>query len=144
MVDHTFAYLIYTDGGSRGNPGPAAYGYIIYGPNGRVEAEGSSYIGVTTNNQAEYQAIVAALKKMETLTTTESVLCKLDSELVVKQINGLYRMKNPDLKPWLDEIKVIRQRFSAKVSFVHIPREQNKEADRLVNEALDGFEKEAI
>lgn len=134
-------YRVYTDGGSRGNPGPAAYGFVIYTQDGQVLAEESRYIGVTTNNQAEYQGIVAALQKLTELNLTGSIQCNLDSQLVVRQINGIYKMKNADLRPWLEQIQTLRQRISGPITFIDIPREKNREADRLVNEALDAVAK---
>jgi ribonuclease HI len=133
----TLHYTIYTDGGSRGNPGPAAIGYIIYDPKKDVVAEGGEYIGIATNNQAEYQAIVVALTKIKELGNSESVTCYLDSELVVRQVNGIYKMKNEALKPWLKKIHDLKQSLGGHVTFHHVPREKNSEADALVNKALD-------
>lgn len=130
-------YTLFSDGGSRGNPGPAAYGFVIYDPAGEVLAEKSEYIGVTTNNQAEYQGIVAALEGVKDLNISGPLTCKLDSQLVVRQINGIYKMKNADLKPWLDKVRGLVAELPYKTTFVDVPREQNKHADRLVNVALD-------
>src|SRR5687768_15214655 len=129
-------YKVFTDGGSRGNPGQAAYGFVIYDPKGELVAKESQCIGVTTNNQAEYQGIVAALEKLVELKIHDMVVCSLDSELVVRQINGIYKMKNADLKPWLGKVHDLVKQLGD-VQFVHVRREQNKEADKLVNEALD-------
>jgi ribonuclease HI len=133
-------YTIFTDGGSRGNPGPAAIGYIIYDPNKDFIAEGAEYIGIATNNQAEYQAIVAGLMKIKELDTAGSVTCYLDSELVVRQVNGIYKMKNQALKPWLQKIYDLKQSLGGHVTFHHVSREKNSEADALVNKALDAVE----
>lgn len=135
------AYEVYSDGGSRGNPGPAALGFVIYNAQGEVLQRGSQYIGVTTNNQAEYQGIAAALEALLLIKPTGSVVCKLDSQLVVRQINGVYKMKHEALRPWLNRVKEICSSIGVPVTFIDIPREQNREADRLVNEALDGLEK---
>jgi ribonuclease HI len=127
--------IIYTDGGSRGNPGPAGAGAIIYDENHKVVAEISEYLGVTTNNQAEYRAILAAIKKAVALKATE-VQFYMDSELAVKQLNREYKVKNKDLAPLFLAIYNLTLSFK-KISFTHIPRERNQEADRLANVAMD-------
>jgi ribonuclease HI len=137
MNEISAIYSVYSDGGSRGNPGPAAYGFIIYDPQGDVVAEGHKYIGLTTNNQAEYQGIVAALERLGELKPTHPVACYLDSQLVVRQINGMYRMKEATLRPWLEKVHELTRQLSVPVQFIDVRREQNKEADRLVNLALD-------
>lgn len=125
---------LHTDGGSRGNPGPAAIGFsLVLAEGGPVEF--GEYIGETTNNQAEYQALVAGLKKAIELNVTE-LECFLDSELVVKQLKREYRVKDQSLRPHFEEIKNLSENF-AEISFAHVRRELNKDADRLVNEALD-------
>lgn len=126
---------IYSDGGARGNPGPAGIGAVLKNKDGEVLAEISEYIGETTNNQAEYKAILAALEKAVKLGATE-LECFLDSELVVKQLNGEYRVKNKDLAPLFVKIYNLTHSFK-KVEFKHVRREQNKEADKLANEAMD-------
>ena len=126
---------IYSDGGARGNPGPAGIGAVLKNKDGEVLAEISEYIGETTNNQAEYKAILAALEKAVKLGATE-LECFLDSELVVKQLNGEYRVKNKDLAPLFVKIYNLTHSFK-KVKFKHIRRELNKEADKLANEAMD-------
>ena len=127
--------IIYTDGGARGNPGPAGIGAIIYDEGENILAELSEYIGIATNNQAEYRAVILALKKAIELQASE-IDFYLDSELVVKQLNGEYRVRNKDLMPIFLEIKNYLKNFS-KISFSHVRRELNKEADRLANEAMD-------
>lgn len=136
MSQEKSMYTVYTDGGSRGNPGPAAYGFVVYDDTGALLLEHSEYIGHTTNNQAEYQGIVAAMETLKAKGWKGVISCKLDSELVVRQINGIYKMKNADLKPWLDKVKALATELGT-VNFEHIYRENNKEADRLVNKALD-------
>lgn len=135
MNNQTFT--LYTDGGSRGNPGPAAIGYVLCDAQNTPVLEGYQTIGVTTNNQAEYQAIVAGLKAALALPVDGPLTCKLDSQLVVRQINGEYKMKNDDLRPWLTEIKELMTQFPSGVTFIDIRREFNKHADALVNKALD-------
>lgn len=126
---------IFTDGGARGNPGPAGIGAIAYGEDGGVVFTVSEYIGEGTNNQAEYKAVIAALEKAKAC-KAEELLFYLDSELVVKQISREYKVKNADLAPLF--LKVYNLTLGLKkVKFQHIPREKNKEADRLANEAMD-------
>jgi len=127
--------IIYTDGGARGNPGPAAIGVLI----GRRKY--GEKIGRTTNNVAEYEAVIFALNKLKTLLGKKEIKSvevevRLDSELVVKHLNGQYKIKNADLIPLFIEVWNTKQEFK-KVEFVHIPREKNAEADKLVNMALD-------
>lgn len=128
--------LAYTDGGARGNPGPAGIGVVIYDAKTHVElATVSRYLGETTNNVAEYEALLAALKKAKEL-GARTLHCRLDSELVVKQMNGQYKVKQPHLQVLFVKIFNLRQAFS-KVTFEHVRREYNKVADRLANEAMD-------
>ncbi len=127
--------VIYTDGGSRGNPGPAALGVVV------GEKEYSEYLGEMTNNQAEYRALVFALKKAKALlggkkAEEAEIEVRMDSELIVKQLNAEYKIKEPDLQPLFIEVWNLRLDFK-KVEFKHIRREQNKQADELVNRALD-------
>lgn len=133
------SYSIYTDGGSRGNPGPAAYGFVVYDPVGKILSEDKQYIGVTTNNQAEYQGIAAALRYLAAspLPVDAQVTCFLDSQLIVRQINGVYKMKSDELRPWLEQVRQLVKQISIPISFVDVRREQNKYADKLVNQALD-------
>lgn len=133
-------YVIYTDGGSRGNPGPAAAGYTIEGPQtGRVEH--GEFLGVATNNFAEYTAAIRALLKLKSLLGEEKaahaiVHVRADSELLVKQVNGQYKVKNPEIGKLFMQLYNARQGF-ASVTFTHVRRAQNTHADRMVNEALD-------
>ncbi|RJR31318.1 reverse transcriptase-like protein [Candidatus Parcubacteria bacterium] len=125
--------IIHTDGGARGNPGPAGAAAI-------VEIGGKSlnyglFIGRATNNQAEYQAIILGLTKAKELGATEAD-CFLDSELVVKQLNQEYKVKNNDLAPLFVRVWNLKIEFY-KIRFFHIPREENKNADRLVNKVID-------
>lgn len=126
---------IYTDGGARGNPGPAGIGAAIYNEEKVLVGEVSEYLGVATNNQAEYKAVIAALKIARTLKATD-LQFYLDSELVVKQINREYKVKNKDLAPLFLEVYNLSLSFK-KIKFSHIRRELNQEADRLANEAMD-------
>ncbi|PIR13397.1 ribonuclease H [Candidatus Falkowbacteria bacterium CG11_big_fil_rev_8_21_14_0_20_39_10] len=127
--------IIFTDGGARGNPGPAGIGAVLKDEDGKITAEISEYIGETTNNQAEYRAVLAAIKKAQEI-GAEELEFYLDSELVVKQLNREYKVKNKDLAPLFVRIYNATMDFK-KVTFKHVRREENTEADRLVNEALD-------
>ncbi|MBI2450004.1 MAG: ribonuclease HI family protein [Candidatus Nealsonbacteria bacterium] len=127
--------IVYTDGGSRGNPGPSAIGAII---NGRGYAE---FIGDGTNNEAEYKAVIFALKKSKALFGKErikeaEVELRSDSELLVRQLNGEYKISEPRIQQLFIEVWNLKIDFG-KVKFILIPREKNKQADRLVNEILD-------
>lgn len=126
--------IINTDGGARNNPGPAGIGVIFSDEKGKVLAEYKKYIGEATNNFAEYQALIFALEKASTY-DAEEIECRLDSELIVRQLQGKYKVKDDDLKGLHATIQELI--FFKPVKFVHIRREKNKEADRLVNEAID-------
>jgi ribonuclease HI len=129
--------IIHTDGAARGNPGPAAIGVIIKDENSNFLARISRCIGVTTNNQAEYQAIIAGLEKANSL-SARHVILKSDSELVVNQINGQYKIKNTGLRALYNRVvQLIGSLESFSISY--IPREQNAGADALANEALDSI-----
>jgi ribonuclease HI len=129
--------ILYVDGASRGNPGPAAIGVTIRDENRQMIATISARIGETTNNRAEYAALIAGLKKAISL-GAKRITVNSDSELLVKQIQGLYRIKNPGLRPLYSEaVQLVYTLASFKIE--SIPRELNREADRLANMALDGF-----
>lgn len=126
---------LFTDGGSRGNPGPSAIGVVILDMDDSVVKKSSKYIGETTNNQAEYKALKEGLEITRQL-GVKKLEVYMDSELIVKQVKGEYKVKNQDLRPiYLDVMSQVKK-FDA-VSFTHVPRELNKIADGLVNEALD-------
>lgn len=136
---------IYTDGGARGNPGPAACGVVIKNKKEEIILEASKYIGNATNNQAEYEALILALEEARNIFMKENyskkhIECYLDSELVVKQLNREYKIKNEGLKPLFAQARDLISNFDS-VKFIHIPREKNKLADRLVNRELDAREK---
>jgi ribonuclease HI len=128
--------VIYTDGGARGNPGPAAAGYMIYADGNAIE--GKKFLGEKqTNNWAEYEAVSLALEKAIDLGLSgREVTVRMDSKLVVEQISGNWKIKEATLKPQAAKAHVLLKEFKA-WRFEYVPREQNKEADRLVNEALD-------
>ena len=126
---------IYTDGGARGNPGPAALGVVIIDATKKTIAEYGEYLGEQTNNYAEYSALISGLKKAKELGATE-VECLLDSELVTRQMKREYKVKEPTLQKLFIQAFNLASVFK-KIIFRHIPREQNKEADRWVNKLLD-------
>ncbi len=132
--------IMNTDGGARGNPGPAGIGIVI-GINGKSH-EVSKYIGEATNNQAEYQAVIEALSWVkENIPEESEIECYLDSELIVEQLNQRYKLKNEGLKPLFWQVRDLVMALGGKVIFKYISREKNKQADELVNEAIDKAEK---
>ena len=134
--------IIYTDGGSRGNPGPAAIGMVFCNERGEIFKKYSQYLGdVLTNNEAEYQAVIFALNKFKSLfgkklAQNSELEIRSDSELLTNQLNGKYKILTPEIQSFFLTIWNLKLDFK-KIKFRHISREKNKEADRLVNEALD-------
>lgn len=128
-------HIIYSDGGSRGNPGHSASAYVIYDSLQNVVDKGGEYIGVTTNNQAEYKGVLLGLERAAQL-GIKTIEFRLDSMLVVNQLKGFYSIKNRELWPVNERIKELLGHFSS-VVFIHVPREMNKVADSLVNAILD-------
>lgn len=146
--------IVHTDGASRGNPGPAAAGFIISDSTGKIIAQSGKFLGTTTNNQAEYRAVLLALtwiqnkcqtfaadkKKKSDICQTNQITFYLDSELVVRQLSGQYKIKSQELLPLAIKIKSIQNSLNsqnAQIVFRSIPRSLNKPADRLVNRVLD-------
>lgn len=127
--------ITYSDGGSRGNPGPAAGGAVVRTADGELLESLSKYVGRATNNVAEYTGIIIALEAAKRHGATE-VEMRMDSELAVKQLKGEYRVKNPDLAKLFLQVKNLAAGFK-KVTFKHVRREQNVEADAAVNACLD-------
>jgi len=135
----SFALIANIDGGARGNPGPAAYGVVIRNAKGEVLQEWGEYLGLQTNNVAEYSGLLAALdyavgKKYPSLKVLS------DSELLVRQMRGQYKVKNSALQELFDRAQALVRRLQ-QFSVEHVPRERNKEADRLVNQVLDSRER---
>lgn len=128
--------LIHTDGAARGNPGPAGAGAILRDAEGRTVAEIAEPLGRATNNVAEWTAVRLALEEARRLGATH-VDMRMDSELVARQINGIYRVKHPDLKPIHAEVMALLRSFEG-YTIGHVRREMNKDADRLSNVAIDG------
>lgn len=134
-------FFIHADGGSRGNPGPAGAGAMIRDEFGNSVASVSQFLGTRTNNFAEYEAVILGFEALTKLVMGEDVsktevVVKMDSELVVKQMKGIYRVKHPVLKEQHARLKKIIESFGD-VSFTNVPREQNSDADALANEAMD-------
>lgn len=125
---------IYTDGGARGNPGPSGLGVAIY-QDGKIFHKHYAFLGVKTNNQAEYQAVIHALQIAKEH-HADSVNIFADSKLIVEQLKGNYRVKNPELSKLFVQVWNLKQAFQS-VHFFHIPRTRNKVADKLANEAMD-------
>ncbi|MBD3399709.1 MAG: reverse transcriptase-like protein [Candidatus Coatesbacteria bacterium] len=135
-------YLLYTDGGSRCNPGPAAYGVVLYDSTGGELARRAARIGRATNNVAEYQGLLAGLQLARAL-GARRLEVRLDAELLVKQLNGVYKTKNKKLAELKHRVEKAARAFT-RVSYRHVPREQNRLADALANAALDGRDPETV
>lgn len=133
-------YTIHADGGARGNPGPAGSGAVVRDAKGKVVAEISAFLGHTTNNVAEYTALIAALEaltaKLGAKAKDARVEVYMDSKLVIEQMKGAWKVKHPNMKPLALRARDLAAVFGA-VSFTHIPREENSDADALANEAMD-------
>jgi ribonuclease HI len=131
--------MIFSDGGARGNPGPAAIGFLILSENGQVLMAKSRYLGSRTNNQAEYEALLAALESAVAI-YAEEVIFHLDSQLVVKQVTGEFSVKNSELRKLWRKVQALNKNFK-KTSFISVPRTNIyiQKADALVNAALDEF-----
>ncbi|MFC5031051.1 bifunctional RNase H/acid phosphatase [Streptomyces sp. So13.3] len=133
-------FVVEADGGSRGNPGPAGYGAVVLDPaTGETLAEAAEYIGHATNNVAEYRGLIAGLRAAKALDPEASVRVRMDSKLVVEQMSGRWKIKHPDMRPLAAEAKSVLP--AGQVTYEWIPREKNKHADRLANEAMDAGRK---
>jgi len=130
--------LVFADGGSRGNPGPAAIGFLVKDETEKVLVRQRKRIGRATNNVAEYTAVIEALKWLSNRFSKEKALIIffLDSQLVVNQLNGLYKIKNAALRNLIIKIRQLENKIGGDISYQHIPRVQNQEADTLVNQAF--------
>lgn len=130
-------YSLFTDGGARGNPGPSAAGALVFDQDNVLQNFTAEYLGEMTNNRAEYEALIRGLQlalKMK----VENLNVFMDSELIVMQVNGAYQVKNAELKELYNKVKELKDKFS-QIKFVHVRREKNKHADRLVNIVLDSI-----
>lgn len=126
---------VFTDGSSKGNPGPANIGVVIYFSNKKI-FQYSRSIGFATNNDAEYQALIFGLetiKKLKEEYQIDKIECYSDSQLLINQVNGFYRVKNGKIKEYILKIKVLEEEINLPIIYIQIPREKNKEADRLSN-----------
>lgn len=134
-------YLIHCDGGSRGNPGPAASAYLITNDHGEDVGQGTRFLGQKTNNEAEYYAVIDALSwvvsRFPVLADTIEVY--LDSDLLVNQLSGRYRVKSAKLLPLILKVKSLERQIARPVTYTHVHRHQNRSADRLVNFTLDNI-----
>ncbi len=130
--------IIYTDGASRGNPGHASYGFTIADEKGKLVYEEGKYIGIATNNVAEYMAVLEALKYIKKFLSKHPLQIELyaDSKLVVEQLSGRFKVKSPHLKPLIEQIQILKMELGGAIHN-HVPREKNTEADRLANLVLD-------
>lgn len=130
------ALEIYVDGASRGNPGKAGAGIVIKGPDGNVVRKLKRFLGIITNNQAEYMALITGLEAARAMNAAR-LKVYADSELMVKQVNGIYKVKSEELRPLYNRAMELFKTFSS-YSIEHVYREKNSEADRLANDAIDG------
>ncbi len=135
-MDKIAKVIVYCDGGSRGNPGPSALGVVIKSPKGEIIEEIGKFLGVQTNNYAEYSAVVVAMDRLKAMGVLQADFY-LDSELVVKQLNGIYRVKNDNIKILNAKIRELAQ--GIEVTYTHVYREDNKQADAVVNQVLDSL-----
>lgn len=129
--------IIHTDGGSRGNPGLAAIGFTFHNESEKLLYSSSMVIGTATNNEAEYRAILEALKIAAIHFTDATITLYADTELVVSQLTGKYKVRSADLLPFYNEIKQLEKKLTS-ISYIHVRRELNKLADKIVNAAMDG------
>jgi ribonuclease HI len=131
-------FIVHTDGGARGNPGQAAIGVVIEDDTKKVVQKFGKQIGVATNNVAEYTAVAESLKALQPIAgESPDIEFFLDSTLVVNQLNGIFKIKDPTLRQLVTAIRILEQEVGGVVRYTSIPREQNRRADFLVNQALD-------
>ncbi|HYF29361.1 MAG TPA: ribonuclease HI family protein [Candidatus Paceibacterota bacterium] len=135
-------FTLYADGGARGNPGPAGAGAVVFDSLGKRVVEVSDYLGVATNNIAEYEAVLRGLKKLveeypEDILKSAPLTIRMDSKLVIEQLKGAYKVKHPNLVPRYLEVKNLLARSFGAVAFEHVYREKNRDADELANRAMD-------
>ncbi len=128
------SWQLFTDGASKGNPGPAGAGWVLINDQNSRSIKEGKFLGQATNNEAEYQALILGLQRALSCGAQE-IRIHMDSELLVRQLNGLYRVKNPRLALFFHQVQELLPKFT-KHAIIHIPREQNREADRMANEAI--------
>ena len=134
-LQENIMHKLFTDGGSRGNPGNAATGFFIFDEHDTLVDYGGEFIGQNTNNNAEYNGLISGLK-LAKKRKIKNITCHLDSELVVKQLNGEYKVKHPDMQELFKQVHKLQVEFDT-ITFVHVRRELNKYADKMVNVILD-------
>lgn len=135
----TNTLTIYCDGGSRGNPGESAYGFVVFENNKKIYEDGKK-LGIQTNNFAEYSAVINALRYLSRVKySVQNISFFLDSKLVVEQLSGRWKVKNESLRDLYHTIKTLEISLAKRITYNHIPREKNSEADRVVNQALDNL-----
>ena len=127
--------VVYSDGGARGNPGKAGFGVVLYDKAGHKIAESKRFLGIMTNNEAEYSGLIHALERAAELGAAH-IEVRLDSELLVRQMSGIYKVKARNLLPLFISANKLARQFGS-IVYTHVPREENREADRLANEAMD-------
>lgn len=142
MYTRQMEFTLYADGGARGNPGPAGSGAVVFDTAGKRVVEVADYIGIATNNVAEYEAVLRGLKALvaeypEGYFAHVPLLIRMDSKLVIEQLKGAYKVKHPNLIPRYLEVKNVLARSFSQVTFEHVRREFNKDADALANKAMD-------
>ncbi|HYD93044.1 MAG TPA: reverse transcriptase-like protein [Candidatus Paceibacterota bacterium] len=135
-------FTLYADGGARGNPGPAGAGAVVFDAIGKRVVEVADYLGETTNNVAEYEAVIRGLKALlaaypDGYFKHAKVTVRMDSKLVIEQLRGAYKVKHPNLIPRYLEVRNVLARGFSQVVFEHVPRERNADADELANRAMD-------
>src|SRR6201989_332760 len=139
MTSEIRRVVVEADGASRGNPGPAAYGALVKDADtGRVLAEDGTALGVASNNVAEYSGLVAGLTLAQQVAPDADVEVRMDSRLVVEQMSGNWKIKHADMRPLALQARALASSRPGRTTYTWVPREQNKHADRLANEALDG------
>lgn len=142
-MDKVVKYIIYTDGGSRGNPGVAGCGAVVADSSGQVLKKAAKSLGVTTNNEAEYSAVILGLETLKKMVSADllkqaEIEIRMDSQLVANQLSGTYQLREEKLFPFFIKIWNYQVKDFPKIKFTYIPREQNSLADGLANEAMDG------
>ena len=136
MLDQSNFFTIFSDGGSRGNPGKAACAYVIY-KGDKIISQDAKYLGITTNNVAEYEGVLLAIKWIVNNNIKENIIFNLDSQLVARQLAGTYKIKDEKLVKYAIEIKSLQRTHDIKIEWHHVLRDKNKIADALLNEKLD-------
>jgi len=134
-LDKTDVLILHSDGGARGNPGPAGVGYVLEDESGNTVEQGSEFLGKATNNEAEYQALILGMREAQKHSPRE-LHCFLDSQLAVNQLNGLFRIKKAHLAELVFKVRELERKFE-KVEYIYVPRRENSWADRLVNQSID-------